>query len=112
MKKIIGILALWFVSSGVFATDFNQESVSFSDMLFSWSKVINKKVIINLPEEEQFSFYIPQNKQIILDNESQLPCAIEKINNLYARKNVKPIHACLFSNALVIEPINKNCGEN
>lgn len=114
MKKFLisSLLLSILLYSPVYAQENNTNKINLSDMFMSWSVPLNRRVVVNLPEQQKFNILFAKEDSINIKNTQDLESAINPINGFLERKNLIPVQFCLFPNALVIIPISTDCANN
>lgn len=104
---LLAILSTSLFQSMANATPFIKNSSSIFEIYHNWATPLHKRIIIDLPY--QYNFRIIPQDFLSIQNEQQLESAINNMNDFYARTKITPIHACIFSDTVVIQQLEKEC---
>lgn len=105
-KLFITVTMLFMFQTNTLANDCPNNSIQVIDMLNSWSKSLNKKVILDVPSE--YNYCVKFENEMNPNNNLELEQKISSLNLLLGKKDLLPLNVYSFEKTILIIPIIKN----
>jgi len=106
-KKIFITLAISsMLQTNALANDCSNNSIQVIDMLNSWSKSLNKEVILDIPSE--YNYCVKFENEMNPKNNIELEQKISSLNLLLGKKDLLPLNVLSFEKTILIIPIKKS----